>query len=91
MLIVICYDVSDDKRRLRVSDELENFGVRVQYSVFECHLDEAQFDDLHERLTGLIDDTVDKLRFYRLCGKDQAAVLIDGTGKLSQDWDYFVV
>lgn len=91
MLIVVCYDISDDKRRLRVSDELENFGSRVQYSVFECFLNEAQFDDLWKRLTAIIDDKADKLRSYRMCGKDQAAVLIDGKGKISQDWDYFIL
>ncbi|MCB1809949.1 MAG: CRISPR-associated endonuclease Cas2 [Candidatus Competibacteraceae bacterium] len=91
MLIMVCYDISDDKRRQQLSTELENFGNRVQYSVFECHLNDAQFAELQERLLPLIDEAVDKLRYYPLCGKDVAAVLIDGKGTLSKDWDYFIV
>lgn len=88
---MVCYDVADDKRRLQVSNELENFGQRVQYSVFECHLSDAQLAELQERLIALIDVSVDKLRFYPLCGKDVAAIVIDGKGELSKDWDYYII
>ena len=88
---MVCYDVTDDKRRGQVANELENFGQRVQYSVFECHLSDAQFAQLQERLMALMDESVDKLRFYPLCGKDVAAIMIDGKGELSKDWDYFIV
>lgn len=43
---VIAYDIADDRRLARVASEMENFGRRVQYSVFECHLSEAQIRDL---------------------------------------------
>jgi len=39
-LYVICFDVADKKRLRQVAIQMENFGQRVQYSVFECHLDE---------------------------------------------------
>lgn len=67
MFILVTYDITSDKRRLRVSDELENFGTRVNYSVFECHLNETQLADLKERLEKLTEVAEDNVRFYLLC------------------------
>jgi CRISPR-associated protein Cas2 len=39
---MVCFDVSDEHRLRRVANELENFGQRVQRSVFECWLDDKQ-------------------------------------------------
>ncbi|MGH8658351.1 MAG: CRISPR-associated endonuclease Cas2 [Gammaproteobacteria bacterium] len=91
MFVLVCYDISDDRRRVRVGSELENFGCRVQYSVFECHLQEPQLRELHDRLLTLIDEQEDHLRYYALCPKDERAVLVDGLGHKTQDWDYHVV
>jgi CRISPR-associated protein Cas2 len=71
MLMLITYDVAtstpEGKRRLsRVARVCEDFGVRVQNSVFECHVDAAQWADVRGRLLGLIDPEADSLRFYRL-------------------------
>lgn len=71
MLYLICYDVCTSslkgKRRLRhVSKECENFGVRVQNSVFECELSYEQFLSLQHSLLSLIDENEDSLRFYTL-------------------------
>jgi CRISPR-associated protein Cas2 len=38
-LVVVCYDVADEKRRRLIADTLENFGVQVQDSAFECFID----------------------------------------------------
>jgi len=71
MLVLITYDVATgDKageRRLRqVAKTCENFGQRVQQSVFECTVNNEQFVHLKQQLTGLIDPTTDSLRFYLL-------------------------
>ncbi|MFN5864938.1 MAG: CRISPR-associated endonuclease Cas2, partial [Pseudanabaena sp.] len=41
MLWLVCYDVADDRRRLRLAKRLEQSCQRVQRSVFECPLSEA--------------------------------------------------
>ncbi len=46
-MFVVCFDVCDDKRLRRIARELGNFGVRVQKSVFECHLDDSELAALH--------------------------------------------
>lgn len=71
MYFLITYDVntetSEGRRRLRrVAKECCNFGQRVQNSVFECQLSEAQMITLKSKLSSIIDVTLDTVRFYNL-------------------------
>ncbi len=71
MEVLVTYDVStadtDGERRLRrVAKICEGFGQRVQNSVFECTLNEAQREQLVHRLEDAIDTDEDSLRIYRL-------------------------
>lgn len=71
MLVLITYDVSTKtaagrKRLRKVAKECENYGVRVQNSVFECVVDAAQFKQLKLILVDSIDQNEDSLRFYQL-------------------------
>ena len=71
MLMLITYDVATGdaagRRRLRrVARLCQDYGQRVQYSVFECQVDQAQWTSLRARLRSEIDEKVDSLRFYRL-------------------------
>ncbi len=85
MFTVVCFDVCDKKRLYRVSRELGNFGVRVQRSVFECHLTSKQLVDLQGRLAKHINEEEDHVRYYFLCPKDLKNVSIDGVGRVSCD------
>jgi len=68
MFVVISYDIQDDRRRSRIFKLLKNFGQWMQYSVFECDLDKANFLRLKDRLDHLIDvSKEDSVRFYFLC------------------------
>ena len=71
MLILVSYDVktSDpggNKRLRRVAKTCKDYGQRVQYSVFECIVDPAQWTVLRQRLIEEIDPDQDSLRFYFL-------------------------
>jgi len=71
MLVLVSYDVSTidpgGPRRLhRVAKACQNYGQRVQYSVFECIVDPAQWAVLRDRLIHEIDTARDSLRFYFL-------------------------
>lgn len=71
MLVLITYDVSTssyggEKRLRKVSRACQNYGQRVQNSVFECVVDAAQYTILKNKLVKLIDPTKDSLRFYKL-------------------------
>jgi CRISPR-associated protein Cas2 len=88
---LICFDVHDDKRLRKVSNQLENFGSRVQRSVFECHLEAAQLQELQQRLADLVDPAADQVRYYPLCGKDKQKIIIDGAGRLTSDPDFMLL
>lgn len=64
LFYVIAYDIPCDKRRKKVSDLLEGYGQRVQYSVFECVLNKTKYDELRKRLRKRIKDDEDQIRFY---------------------------
>ncbi|MCX7812499.1 CRISPR-associated endonuclease Cas2 [Pseudothermotoga sp.] len=64
MLFVVSYDVTDDKRRKELSDYLESYGVRVQYSVFETELAESQLDQLVRGIKKRIKPEEDTVRIY---------------------------
>ena len=71
MLILITYDVSTQteagrKRLRKVAKICQNYGVRVQNSVFECLLDPAQCKLLQAKLCAIMDPEKDSLRFYYL-------------------------
>jgi CRISPR-associated protein Cas2 len=71
MMVLVSYDVAtseaDGARRLRrVARACQDFGQRVQYSVFEIEVDPAQWTRLKSRLLNEIDPEQDSLRFYFL-------------------------
>ena len=71
MLVLVCYDVNTEtsagRRRLRrVAKVCESTGQRVQKSVFECQVDQAQFEALERRLLAEINPEQDCLRLYRM-------------------------
>lgn len=79
MLVLITYDVNTEtsagKARLRkVGKQCVNYGRRVQNSVFECVLDNAQCIKLKSVLSDIIDAEVDSLRFYYLGNKYKTKV-----------------
>ena len=68
MLYVISYDISQDKIRTKIAKELENYGVRIQYSVFECELDQKRFQQLYHKLLMQMKEIEDgSIRIYRIC------------------------
>ena len=71
MLIIVTYDVSTEtaagrKRLRRVAKVCERIGQRVQKSVFECSVNQMQYEDMERQLLAEIDEKEDNLRMYRL-------------------------
>ena len=86
MLILITYDVdtttkTGEKRLRKVAKECVNYGQRVQNSVFECLLTEAQLVSLKAILLSIIDEATDSIRFYFLGNNWQRK--IDTLGKVT--------
>ncbi len=71
MMVLVSYDVATvdraGARRLRrVAKVCQNHGQRVQFSVFECLVDPAQWTAMRQQLVEIIDEKQDSLRFYFL-------------------------
>jgi len=65
MKYVVCFDISDDKKRKIVSEMLEEFGIRVQRSVFEIEINKTYLKKLLSKIKQNI-DKFDSVRFYSM-------------------------
>lgn len=92
MFYLVAYDIADDQRRTKVAKILEDFGDRVQYSVFEMQLERPeQLVAMQSRLAKAIDRETDSVRIYFLCQSCRAKVVIHGQGKVYKDEEVYIV
>lgn len=80
MYILITYDVdtvseTGQKRLRQVAKVCKDYGQRVQNSVFECEVSEAQFVMLKSRIATIMDVQLDSVRFYFLSSKSHGRVI----------------
>ena len=67
-MYLISYDITDNKVRRKVAKTLEGYGIRVQFSVFECDISKARFNLLYKELVEIMrDEEEGNIRFYDLC------------------------
>ena len=84
MLTLVAYDITDPKRLHRVANLCEDWGVRVQYSVFECRLEADAFDRFWAELSDEIDPTEDRIVAYKICLNCARDIRSAGTMVLSE-------
>lgn len=90
MLVLVCYDVRDERRLRKVARTLEAFGARVLESVFECHLSRRQMECLRSRLLAVADPYRDRVALFAICRNDARHIIILGKGQVSRDWDFWL-
>ncbi len=66
MLRIVAYDIADPRRLHRVANVCEDHAVRVQRSLYECWLDDAEFDRFWQKLAAEIDQAEDRVVAYVL-------------------------
>jgi len=69
MNYIIAYDIQSNKKRKKLSDLLDGYGVRVNYSVYEIELNQTKLKKLKKVIIEqeLFDKNIDSIRFYHLC------------------------
>ena len=72
--VVVAYDVPDDRRRGRLHKTLLSYGTPVQYSVFECLLEERELARMKRAVRRAIKPRLDHVRYYYLCGACQGRI-----------------
>lgn len=85
MLRLIAYDIADPKRLRRVAGVCEDYGVRVQRSLFECWLDEEQFASLWQRLLSAINEEKDQIAAYPIDARQAKQRITAGHSALCTD------
>jgi CRISPR-associated protein Cas2 len=73
---LVCYDIANPRRLRRVARLLEGFGTRLQYSVFECPLDELRLEQAKAALREEINSDHDQILFVSLGPEAGDATLV---------------
>ncbi len=82
MFYIVSYDISSNKLRRKIAKELENYGIRVQYSVFECDLDSERYQEMYQKLIRLTNEIKDgSIRFYEVCSECRKRTHVIGIEK----------
>jgi CRISPR-associated protein Cas2 len=89
MMVLVTYDVNTEtlagqKRLRKVAKACQNYGQRVQNSVFECLIDPARLKQLQNTLVNLMDAEKDSIRYYYL-GDDWRNRVVHVGAKASLD------
>jgi len=79
MLYLVAYDIADPKRLVRIAKACEDFGVRVQYSLFECRLEPDEFQRLWQAIRAEMDSDEDRAVAYPLDARATRETLTAGT------------
>ncbi len=92
--VVIAYDITDDARRTKLANRLLNYGIRVQYSVFEAILSRKEIRDMVRQLRRLIDREEDSVRIYVLTKSTRREIIklgIQPETEVSETEDVIIV
>lgn len=81
MLHLIAYDIANDRRLRRVAAICEDFGCRIEKSVFECDLDDATYERFWGRLTAAINPDLDSVVDYPIGLLDRKRIVTLGVVK----------
>lgn len=87
-LVVIIYDIVDNKRRTAFAKYLQGFGVRVQKSAFECILPQAKYEKLLKGIPAII-TAEDLIRVYKLTSN--ADIRVWGSVELLEEEEVVII
>lgn len=89
--VVIAYDISDDRRRSRVSATLQQWGDRIQRSVFLATIEQQTLGDLRRRVADIINPDTDSVYVFRQCSPCWEAVGVLGQATVDDEPLYWRV
>jgi CRISPR-associated protein Cas2 len=91
MLVLVVYDIPDNKRRTKLSDFLEGHGRRVQESVFECFLSLEEMRKLHQQVKRRVKPEEDNVRFYWISAEAVSRILTIGSDPPEPPPKFYVI
>lgn len=91
MQALIAFDVTDDKRRYRLTRVLLDYGERIQESVFWIDCEDELLDRIRQRVSKVLDVTLDNYWMVPVCGACSKKVETIGIGRKPEIPEYFIV
>lgn len=91
MLVMISYDVVENKKRFKLMKFLKDYGSRVQKSVFECDLTPTIYKKVKTGVEAIINKRKDRVRYYRICKGCAEKVEISGWGEVTEEEEFTVI
>ena len=90
-MVVVVYDIPDDKRRVKLSNLLEGYGRRIQFSVFECFITLDEMRVLYAKVKQQVNPKEDNVRFYWIPQAAISVVLTIGSSPPEAPPNYYVI
>ncbi len=91
MIYMVCYDITNPRLLKKTAKTLEDFGLRVQKSFFQCDIDKERMDELFKKISNIINKKKDSFYIYPLCENCSRKALKDGTGELVRLENYDIL
>ncbi len=88
---VVVYDISNNKRRVKLHTALMNYGSPVQYSVFECLLEKDEYIKMKQIVRKIIRPRLDHVRYYPMCAACRDKIEVIGRTEVVAEKELIVV
>ena len=91
-MVVVTYDMADDRRRERLSTLLSGYGPRVQLSVFECMVrTKKEVKELRAKVRAIVDAEEDQVRFYQIAAENMSRTYVVGAREIEERRDFWLI
>ena len=79
-MMIVAYDIANPRRLQKVAKIMKDYGVRVQKSIFEVHVDSIRFQQMRNRAEMIMDLHADGVKYFPLCPKCADTLVALGIG-----------
>jgi CRISPR-associated protein Cas2 len=90
LTVLVAYDISRDDQRARVAAYLQQWGERLQRSLFVCAVAPEDLDELHQRLEHMVNPDIDAVHILPTCGTCWGRLIAIGQADAEPDRPYWM-
>ncbi len=92
MNMIVAYDIADPRRLYKIAKIMEDYGYRVQKSIFEVDIDEIQFRQMKARVEEVLEPKEDGVKYFSLCRRCAGTLIALGVSKvIPEEVDFLIV
>jgi len=91
LTVLVAYDISEDAARSRVAAYLQQWGDRIQRSVFVCAIAPEDLDEVNQRLATMIDPDTDAIHLLPACATCWSRLVVHGQAERHPDAPYWAI